>query len=117
MQATVQELQEAQAAQAAILAQRDALVESLLARFKSSEKRDGVIAGGMALLLGKPKQLPATLGEDVQTKYRRIRQQILAMEEGDKTPEQIIANRKRVLEIGVPGDSLVKQSWALERQK
>ena len=100
-----------------ILAQRDALVESLLARFKSSEKRDGVIAGGMALLLGKPKQLPATLGEDVQTKYRRIRQQILAMEEGDKTPEQIIANRKRVLEIGVPGDSLVKQSWALERQK
>ena len=99
------------------LTQREALVEMLLSRYKASEARDGVIAGGMALLLAKPKHLPAEFGEDVQTKYRRIRQRILAMEEGEKTPEQIIANRKKILDIGIPGDSLVKQAWSVERAK
>ena len=98
-----------------ILMQRDALVEQLVERFKASEKRDGVIAGGMALLLAKPRKLSSDMGEEVQTKYRRIRQKILALDEGEKTPEQIIANRKKVLEIGIPGDSMVKPAWNLER--
>ncbi|MBP1583067.1 MAG: hypothetical protein J6866_03845, partial [Victivallales bacterium] len=86
-------------------------------RFKASDKRDAVIAGGMALLLAKPKKLPANLGEEVQAKYRRIRQRIILMDEGEKTPEQIIENRKKALEIGVPGDSLIKQAWSLERKQ
>ncbi|MBR4219785.1 MAG: FHA domain-containing protein [Victivallales bacterium] len=98
-----------------ILMQRDALVQQLLQRYNASEKRDGVIAGGMALLLAKSKVLPSDMGEEVQTKYRRIRQKILAMDEGEKTPEQIIANRKKVLEIGIPGDSMVKPAWVAER--
>ncbi len=100
-----------------VLMQRDALVQQLVERFNASEKRDGVIAGGMALLLAKPKKLSEDFPEQVQTKYRRIRQKILAMEEGEKTPEQIIENRKKILEIGMPGDSLVKQAWAMERQQ
>ncbi len=99
------------------LAQREALVEDLIAKSKASEKRDGVIAGGMALLLAKPRQLNEEFGEEVQAKYRRIRQKIIAMEEGEKTLEQLIATRKAILEIGLPGDSLVKQSWSLERSK
>ncbi|MBR4673342.1 MAG: FHA domain-containing protein [Victivallales bacterium] len=98
-----------------ILMQRDALVEQLLQRYQASEKRDGVIAGGMALLLAKNKVLPSDMGEEVQAKYRRIRQKILALDEGEKTPEQIIENRKKVLEIGIPGDSMVKPAWVLER--
>ncbi len=98
-----------------ILMQRDALVEQLVKRYNSSENRDGVIAGGMALLLAKNKVLPADMGEEVQTKYRRIRQKILALDEGEKTPEQIIENRKKVLAIGIPGDSMVKPSWVAER--
>ncbi|MBR0458890.1 MAG: FHA domain-containing protein [Victivallales bacterium] len=100
-----------------LLAQREALVEDLIARSKASEKRDGVIAGGMALLLAKPKRLSSDFGEEVQDKYRRIRRKIMAMEEGEKTPEQTIAMRKAILEIGLPGDSLMKQAWAEERAK
>ena len=99
-----------------LLLQREALVDQLQQRFGSSNERDGVIAGGMALLLAKSKKLPEDFAEEVQQKYRRIRQRILAMEEGEKTPEQIIENRKKILEIGLPGDSLIKQAWALERQ-
>jgi len=98
-----------------LLLQREQLVENLIARFQKSEQRDGVIAGGMALLLAKSKRLSSDFGDEVQTKYRRIRQKILALNEGEKTPEQIIENRKKALEIGLPGDSLIKQAWAAER--
>ena len=66
-------------------------------------------------MLAKNKVLPSDMGEEVQTKYRRIRQKILALDEGEKSPEQIIANRRKVLEIGIPGDSMVKPSWVTER--
>jgi len=98
-----------------LLLQREQLVEKLIARFQKSEQRDGVIAGGMALLLAKAKRLNADFGEEVFDKYRRLKQKILAMKEGEKTPEQIIANRKKILEIGIPGDSLIKQEWSAER--
>ena len=99
-----------------VLAQREALVDKLVKRFNDSSERDGVLAGGMAILLAKTGKLPVEFAEEVQEKYRRIRQRILAMDEGEKTPEQIIADRKRKLEIGFPGDSLLKSAWQIERQ-
>ena len=99
-----------------VLAQREALVDKLVKRFNDSSERDGVLAGGMAILLAKTGKLPVEFAEEVQEKYRRIRQRILAMDEGEKTPEQIIADRKKKLEIGFPGDSLLKSAWQIERQ-
>ena len=97
-----------------LLLQRDALVQKLLALTNKSEQRDGVIAGAMAMLIGKASALPADLGEELQTKCRRIRQKIMAMQEKEQTPEQIIITRRKIIEVGFPGDSLVKQAWATE---
>ena len=45
---------------------------------------------------------------------RKIRQDIMAKQQGEMTPEKAIEQRKEIMGIGIPGDSLVKQAWAAE---
>ncbi|MBP5637968.1 MAG: FHA domain-containing protein [Victivallales bacterium] len=97
-----------------LIVQRDAIVSTLLERYGKSEARDGIIAGGMALLLAKPAQLPKDIQDNLQQRLRKLRQAIMALQVGEQTPEQAIAQRKKTLEIGIPGDSLVKQAWSME---
>ncbi|MCQ2403568.1 MAG: FHA domain-containing protein [Lentisphaeria bacterium] len=97
-----------------LLMQREMLVETLKTRAEASNDRAGVIAGGMAMLLAKAGTFSAEYGDEIQSKCRKIRQKIMALQEGDMTPEQIIAVRKQIMQIGFPGDSLVKQAWSME---
>ena len=97
-----------------LIVQRDAIIADLVERFKKSKARDGIVAGGMALLLAKPAQLPGGIGDEISQCIRKIRQDIIAKEQGEMTPEEAIKKRKEIMEIGIPGDSLVKQAWAAE---
>ena len=97
-----------------LLAQRDALVEELLADAEGRDGRQAIIAGGMAILLAKEGRLDEAFREGVLARLRRLRQQTSQLQSGEMTPEQAIAVRKKVLEIGFPGDSFVKQAWSLE---
>ncbi|MBP5300975.1 MAG: FHA domain-containing protein [Victivallales bacterium] len=97
-----------------LLMQRDALVEELVADAESLEGRQAIIAGGMAVLLAKEGRLDEAFREGVVARLRKLRQQTSRLQSGEMTPEQAIAIRKKVLEIGFPGDSFVKQSWSME---
>lgn len=97
-----------------LLLQREAIVSMLKARCEQSTARDGIIAGGMAILLAKSNQLPTEFAERVRSNLRKIRQTEQELGNGEMTPEQIVQVQRKILSIGIPGDANVKRAWQAE---
>ena len=99
-----------------ILKQRDALVIRMYEMYKRNpEKRNGIIAGGVALYLAPetgdilPKDFSDKLGKSLKSLRKTLSS--LTQQSGDIAPEKIIKNEKEILELGIPGDSFLKQPW------
>ena len=79
--------------------------------------RDGIIAGGAALCL-LPENwtdfTPDELGKGVSASLKKLRAKLSTLNEQglDTTPEKRLANEKKMLEIGIPGDAFLKQPWS-----
>ena len=96
-----------------VIEQRDSLVLSMKKLALAGEDRSAAIAGGIAILLGQQaKLLPDDFPDTINAKVRAVRAKTSAIAKQDATPEQIIANRQKILDMGIPGDSIVKISWA-----
>ena len=96
-----------------VIQRRDELVVSMKKLALAGEDRSAVIAGGIAILLGQQaKLLPDDFPNTINAKVRAVRAKTNAIAKQEATPEQIIANRQKILDIGIPGDSIVKISWA-----
>ncbi|MBO7090170.1 MAG: FHA domain-containing protein [Victivallales bacterium] len=96
-----------------VIEQRDSLVLSMKKLALAGEDRSAAIAGGIAILLGQQaKLLPDDFPDTINAKVRVVRAKTSAIAKQDATPEQIIANRQKILDMGIPGDSIVKISWA-----
>ena len=99
-----------------ILKQRDALVIRMYEMYKRNpEKRNGIIAGGVALYLSPEKGdiLPKDFSDKLSKSLKSLRKTLssLTQQSGDIAPEKIIQNEKEILELGIPGDSFLKQPW------
>ncbi|MBO7535357.1 MAG: hypothetical protein J6T46_15300, partial [Victivallales bacterium] len=96
-----------------VIEQRDSLVLSMKKLALAGEDRSAAIAGGIAILLGQQaKLLPDDFPDTINAKVRAVRSKTNALAKQEATPEQIIANRQKILDMGIPGDSIVKISWA-----
>ncbi|MBR5077928.1 MAG: FHA domain-containing protein [Victivallales bacterium] len=96
-----------------VIEQRDSLVVAMKKLALAGEDRSAAIAGGIAILLGQQaKLLPDDFPETINAKVRAVRAKTNAIAKQEATPEQIIANRQKILDIGIPGDSIVKVTWA-----
>ena len=101
-----------------ILAKRDTLIDRLYECYQeNSDFRDGIIAGGAALCLlpeGWTDFKPEELGNDVSASLKKLRAKLSKLNEQglDTTPEKRLENEKKMLELGIPGDSFLKQPWA-----
>ena len=96
-----------------VIEQRDGLVLSMKKLALAGEDRSAAIAGGIAILLGQQaKLLPDDFPDTINAKVRAVRAKTNAIAKQEATPEQIIANRQKILDMGIPGDSIVKISWA-----
>ena len=96
-----------------VIQRRDELVVSMKKLALAGEDRSAAIAGGIAILLGQQaKLLPDDFPDTINAKVRAVRAKTSAIAKQDATPEQIIANRQKILDMGIPGDSIVKISWA-----
>ncbi len=96
-----------------LLLQREELVVKMKEQYMQQPGRKAIIAGGMALLLAHNTQmLPDDFSEEVAAKFRQLRKEILAVTTRDATPEEAVRNKRTLLEIGLPGDPLLKQPWA-----
>ena len=96
-----------------VIQQRDALVLTMKKLALAGEDRSAAIAGGIAILLGQQaKLLPEDFPDTINVKVRAVRAKTNAIAKQEATPEQIIANRQKILDMGIPGDSIVKISWA-----
>ena len=101
-----------------ILRRRDEVVKRMYEIHQESpDVRRGIVAGGIAYYLApdgwsgfKPEKLAASL----TAAMRKLRKQLADINESSQeaTPEQVIANEKKILEIGIPGDSFLKQPWS-----
>ena len=101
-----------------ILAKRDTLIDHLYETYQeNSDFRDGIIAGGAALCL-LPEDWtdfkPEELGNDVSASLKKLRAKLSKLNEQglDTTPEQRLENEIKMLELGIPGDSFLKQPWS-----
>ncbi len=95
-----------------LLEERDGFLGKLVRRANAPDDRDAVIAGGIALLLkGNSTGVPASLAQSTADRLKQIRNSVAAMAREEATPEQLIANRKLLLDAGIPGDPLIKQAW------
>jgi len=94
---------------------RVAFVRQLVRTFASDKTRRGVIAGGMACQLrGRGCGfVPNDFNLQVNARFRELRREIgaLLLSGNDKTPEEQSAAERKVLELGIPGDSYLKQAW------
>ena len=101
-----------------LLAKRDTLIDRMYECYQeNSDFRDGIIAGGVALIL-----LPEDwtdfkadeLGNDITASLKKLRSKLTKLNEQslDTTPEQRMENEKKILTIGIPGDALMKQPWS-----
>ena len=96
-----------------VIQRRDALVMTMKKLALAGEDRSAAIAGGIAILLGQQaKLLPDDFPATINAKVRAVRAKTNAIAKQEATPEQIIANRQKILDIGIPGDSIVKINWA-----
>lgn len=99
-----------------ILKQRDDLIKTMYGKFQShSGRRDGIIAGGVAFYLAPERNsvLPTDFADKLTKSLKTLRQELtrLVQQNSEATPEQVIRNEKRMLELGIPGDSFLKQPW------
>ena len=101
-----------------ILAKRDTLIDRLYECYQeNSDFRDGIIAGGAALCIVPENRSDFNqeeLGKDVSASLKKLRAKLSKLNEQglDTTPEQRLENEKKMLEIGIPGDSFLKQPWS-----
>jgi len=101
-----------------ILRERDALIEDMYAEFQeSSDTRDGIIAGGIALCLVPDNWTEFKsddLAKDIGTSLKALRTKLSSLNEQglETTPEQRLENEKKILRVGIPGDAFLKQPWA-----
>lgn len=98
-----------------ILKQRNGLIAEMYETYQNHpDRRDGIIAGGVALYLTPEKELasrenlPGALNKSLKTLRQEL--QKLVQRNNDST-EQVIRNEKRILELGIPGDPFLKQPW------
>ena len=92
---------------------RDELVRKLVALSRRHDDRRGIIAGGMALLLAADKSaLPKDFEAEVAKKVRNLREKLATAQKTDVSPEEMLKNRRILLETGLPGDPFIKQAWA-----
>ena len=99
-----------------ILQQRTALSRQMYETYRRyPESRNGIIAGGVAFYLEPEKSriLPQNIAEMLSKSLKNLRKNLtlLSQQNNDAAPEQIIRNEKKMLELGIPGDSFLKQPW------
>ena len=96
---------------------RKSFVRRLYRKFISDgDRRDGVIAGGMACVLrGTGTEfLPNDIESRVFEKFRALRRTVGSrlLSEEQRTPTQRSRLEAEVLATGIPGDNYLKQAWA-----
>ncbi|NLG15048.1 MAG: FHA domain-containing protein [Lentisphaerae bacterium] len=95
------------------LKRRDDFVKRLIEVSQKAEDRQAVIAGGMALLLSHNTNLiPESFTQSVVAKLKDVRKQTSDIAKKEVTPEQAIKNRRKILDVGIPGDSIVRLAWS-----
>ena len=100
-----------------LVAARTSFARKLYRRFLAeSTTRAGVIAGGMvSALRGRGTSfLPDDLNAKVFEGFRALRKRVgsALLSDEQKTPEQKAKVEAKVLSLGIPGDSYLKQPWA-----
>ena len=63
-----------------------------------------------------PRPIP-TKSEKLSKKVKSLRRKVSDILRQANSPEATIRARKQVLQLGIPGDSLLKQPWAESRKK
>lgn len=99
-----------------ILKQRDDLVKQMYEIYQHRpNQREGVIAGGVAICLDSKKStiLPSDFSANLNKSLKLLRENLakLVQQNSDATPEQVLYNEKKLLQLGIPGDSFLKQPW------
>lgn len=97
-----------------LLSARDKMVMEYIARSKTTQnKREALIAGGIALLLDNGNN---NVFEGEYERIANVRKQSCRetdqIANSDATPEQIILNRSKIIAIGLPGDPAVRQAFS-----
>lgn len=108
-----------------ILRKRDELVKQMYELFrKDSGSRRGILAGGVALYLlpeGWKKPGREQLTAELNRSLKELRKKLALLNEQNQnsSPERRLANEKKILAIGIPGDAFLKQPWTdlVERKK
>ena len=94
---------------------RTSFVRQLLRTFISDKTRRGVIAGGMVChLCGRGCDfVPKDIKMQVNARFRELRKEVgaLLLSGTDRTPEELSAAERKTLDLGIPGDSYLKQAW------
>ena len=99
-----------------LIFRKSRLMRRLLQIYLSnSDNRKGVIAGGMLCFMKDSGSnfVPEDLNEQVAAAYGKLRREVQDILTIDKeiTPEMRIAKELKSLEIGIPGDSSLRQPW------
>ncbi len=78
--------------------------------------RRGIIAGGIAICLKtkSSKIVPDNTAADLIRALQTLRRKLSAIAEKNQnsTPEKLLEAEQEILELGIPGDPLLKQPWA-----
>jgi hypothetical protein len=101
-----------------LLAKRDRMVKDLYEIFQNDKvTRRGIIAGGMASILGneRSKFIDEKFNAEVYEAFNALRKElnkIVKEKNGmNVSLETIVECDRKLLESGVPGDSIIKQAW------
>ena len=101
-----------------ILAKRDRMLKDLYELYQSDkETRRGIIAGGMASILRNERStyIDDKFNLELFESFKALRKElnkIVAEKNGmNVSLETLEACDRKLLELGVPGDSIIKQAW------
>lgn len=107
------ELQQWDLAAQRILTERDRVVTNLLTLAKDRSGREALIAGGIAWHLQGGTNQP--LAESLKRQFAVLQKEVQDLKSKREAPGSSsadrIAYRRRILEVGLPGDPVVKEMW------
>lgn len=100
-----------------MLNERKRFVSKLQSIAAAGDDRRAIIAGGLALLLDDSLTRNSAEVEKLSKKVKSLRRKVSDILRQANSPEATIRARKQVLQLGIPGDSLLKQPWAEAHKK
>ena len=76
--------------------------------------RDVIWGIRIAIFLANPKTLPETAPENYMKALKKYRAPLIKLDSGFSSaePEQAIRIRDEILQLGIPGDPLVRKMWS-----